>query len=431
MDYSIVWQSFGTVVVYLLCCNKNSPPPILTFEFIHRLVDVITSYFGSLSIAKITTNNDTLTLLINEMIDEGIPITTDPNQLKDLIPFKSLFSKILTSANTLTSTTPKTQVASETSSTSTVPWRRSNVRYTNNEMYVDVEETINVILKPSTSLKSSKLLSSKSFDSAFYSFKSQTHLVPIVGTIDGQINLLTHLTGAPQLLLNLSIPNLKLLPSFHRCVELSKWASNRSLSFIPPDGLCTLMNYQIDLDASNSYFGLIEVDYQSGLGVMKNEFEIRLFIKEDKQAAKIENLTLEIYCAASEGEDKDVNDSSVTSMKTNRVTHGDFSYKGNGKAEWNLRSVATGTQASLHGTLLTNNLDAENPFESEGTTVETNVEPIEPIYVKMNYQHKGSVPSGLKVDGLKVVSSRGMPDAVKPYKGVKYTTKTGDFIIRT
>jgi hypothetical protein len=401
------------------------------------LVDVIISYFGSLSIAKITTNNDTLTLLINQMIDEGIPITTDPNQLKDLIPFKSLFSKILTSANTLTTSTPKTQMVSETSSASTVPWRRSNVRYTNNEMYVDVEETIDVILKPTTSTnaKSSKLLSSKSFDSAFYSFKSHTHLVPIVGTINGQINLLTHLTGVPQLLLNLSIPNLKLLPSFHRCVELSKWTSNGSLSFIPPDGLCTLMNYQIDLDSSNGYFGLVEVDYQTGLGMMKNEFEIKLFIKEDKQAAKIENLTIEIYCAASDAEDKDKdvvdNDSLVTNIKTNRVTHGDFSYKGNGNAEWNLRTVTTGTQVSFHGTLLTSNLDKENPFESEGTTSETKTKPIEPIYIKMNYHHKGSVPSGLKVDGLKVVSSRGMPDAVKPYKGVKYITKTGDFIIRT
>ena len=34
--------------------------------------------------------------------------------------------------------------------TSDIPWRRSNVKHTNNEMYVDVIETVNVIIKPTT-----------------------------------------------------------------------------------------------------------------------------------------------------------------------------------------------------------------------------------------------------------------------------------------
>ena len=33
--------------------------------------------------------------------------------------------------------------------------------------------------------------------------------------------------------------------SFHQCVKLGKWDSNRSVSFVPPDGDFELMSYRI------------------------------------------------------------------------------------------------------------------------------------------------------------------------------------------
>ena len=54
-----------------------------------------------------------------------------------------------------------------------------------------------------------------------------------------------------------------------------------------------------------------------------------------------------------------------------------------------------------------------------------------PSYIKLSYSHKGPVPSGLKVDSLKIISAKGLGDTVKPYKGVKYMTKSGNYIVRS
>lgn len=428
-DYYIVLERVKNLIIYVLCSTKIKLNPVMPLEFIHHLIHAISDYFGTpLTVSKIEANNDTLTLLIKEMIDDGVPNTTDTNQLRDLVPFKTFISKILNSsvANSVKNVSVvggvrRTGIPStpqETPQMSEVPWRRSNVRYTNNEMYVDIVETINVILKP-TSKSSSKLLSSKSFDSAFYSFKSNNRLIPITGTVNGKINFLSHLTGIPQLLLTLNIPNLNLLPSFHQCIDLDKWEYSKSLSFIPPDGASTLMSYQIDMNSKNDHLGLIDIDYQSGLGTLKNEFEIKLFVKDEKSVSKVENLYVEIICQEEESKD------TITNIKSSRATHGDFSYKGKGRAEWNLRTVNTGIQPILHGSIFTNSIDeTEEKAEAPITLVE-------PIYIRLNYDHKGCVPSGLKVDSLKMVSTKGMPEGVKPYKGVKYITKTGDFIIRS
>lgn len=452
-DYYIVLEKVRNLIIYVLCSTKTKLNPVMALELIHHLINVICDYFGTpLTVSKIEANNDTLTLLINEMIDDGIPNTTDTNRLRDLVPFKTLISKILNSS--MASTVKNVSVAGgikrtgvgigsnnlkDSQQISQVPWRRSNVRYTNNEMYVDVIETINVLLKPITT-SSTKLLSSKSFDSAFYSFKSNNKLVPITGTINGEINFLSHLTGIPELLLNFNIPNLILLPSFHQCIDIEKWESNKSLSFIPADGLSTLMNYQIDLSSKNDYLGLIDIDYQTGLGNLKNEFEIKLFIKDQKSVGKIENLSVEIFCkfddvdegngdTYSNNNTKTPGHDSVINIKSNRLTHGDFSYKGKGRAEWNIRNVVTGIQPVLRGSLLSYNIDESNAFKEE--SVVSVVNKIEPTYIRLNYDHKGCVPSGLKVDSLKIISTKGMPEGVKPYKGVKYITKTGDFIVRT
>lgn len=53
---------------------------------------------------------------------------------------------------------------------------------------------------------------------------------------------------------------------------------------------------------------------------------------------------------------------------------------------------------------------------------------VEPMYLKVGYQNKGSVPSGISVKSLNIIS--GLPGKVKPYKGVKYTTLTGDVQVR-
>ena len=144
---------------YLLCKEIDNANPLIPSIFIQRLIEVMEDYFGDLNSVKIEANNEILTLLLYQMLDDGTPYITDFNKLRDLVSYKSLLSKLLSSATTVASKATGTAMSNKgpldlhktnNHQTSDIPWRRSNVKHTNNEMYVDVIETVNVIIKPTT-----------------------------------------------------------------------------------------------------------------------------------------------------------------------------------------------------------------------------------------------------------------------------------------
>lgn len=448
--------------IYMLCLlllyGKGSVyNPLIPYVLINRLVEVMQEYFGTpLTSTKIDANNDTLTLLINEMIDDGIPNITNFNRLRDLVLLKSFLSKILSTSNELAAAATHKSLASllKVSSSSSkiddevIPWRRSNVKYTNNEMFVDVVEEVNVTLRPKRGRK--KTSAAQNLDSAFYSLSAWTptqRLVPVTGNINGRIDCLCHVSGVPrlQILLNLASTYIE-APQFHPCIKTENWDRSRSLSFIPPDGQSTLMTYMVDLDTLPEktllkMLGLLEFDCQQELGLNHNEFELRIIALKLHSVSKIESISVEMFAhvpTTSNNIAKNENESNdVTNIKTIRVTHGDFSYKGNGKGEWTIKNLSTGNQPVFRGSITTGSSTGLSESSSTISLNENLVDAdngvpkaVAPLYYNVSFTYKGHVPSGLKVDSLKVVSAQGLGDSVKPYKGVKYITKSGDFTIR-
>lgn len=49
-----------------------------------------------------------------------------------------------------------------------------------------------------------------------------------------------------------------------------------------------------------------------------------------------------------------------------------------------------------------------------------------PRSILLDFSIRGSLLSGLKVDSLNIVGGKGLPETVKPYKGVKYISRAGD-----
>lgn len=479
-DYYVSFQKTKSLIIYVLCSYKDTFNPVLPYIFIRRLLEVMEDYFGSpLAVVKIEANSDTLTLLLSEMIDDGIPNITEFNKLREIIPFKGFFSKLLSASTdlasaatqksftSLTHNTRKVEKQLATTDDTSTPWRRSNVVYTNNEMYVDITETLNVILKPipAKGTQGGSYVSPSAIDSAFYSTISQptTKLVPITGSILGKIEFLSHLTGVPYLHMALQCDRLDFgLPSFHRCIRLDRWNKTPGdLYFIPPDGKSTLMNYEIDLDSvdrskRDDILNLFTIDFKYNLGPKGRDFEIFFSINSHKNVSKVENLSIGIHCTdvsdgkqngdtsskASSSADSADSDIKVESIKTTKVTHGDFLFKGNGMGEWNLRSIVAGAVCVLHGTIITNkdrnedggyyaeSFDSNNLIEGD-YNADVPEHKVRPAFLTLNYLSKGSVPSGLKVDSLKIISAKGLGETVKPYKGVKYITKTENFIIRS
>ncbi|KAF2274954.1 adaptor protein complex 3 Mu3A [Westerdykella ornata] len=238
--YSIIQDQ----LLFLAPCSTDGEP-LEVLEFLHRVADVLEDYLGSpLLASKIESNYDVVAQLLSEMVDGGIISCTEPNALRDLVEAPT-FMKSLLGGVGLPSTTPSSLAPSATpfslssrppisgrtspggtQTSSPVPWRRANVRHTSNELYVDIVETLSVIIAPSGR--------------------------PLSAIANGTIAFTSKVSGVPDLYLQLGCPggiaHTMALPAFHPCVRLNKWRDRPGdLSFVPPDGRFVLAGYEVDL----------------------------------------------------------------------------------------------------------------------------------------------------------------------------------------
>ena len=71
---------------YLACCTNQEVSPLLVLEFLHRIADTFVDYFGNPADESAMKDNfSTVYQLLEEMVDYGWPLTTEPNALKAMI----------------------------------------------------------------------------------------------------------------------------------------------------------------------------------------------------------------------------------------------------------------------------------------------------------------------------------------------------------
>ncbi|GJW45588.1 AP-3 complex subunit mu [Tanacetum coccineum] len=144
-------------------------------------------YLGGLNEDVIKDNFVIVYELLDEMIDNGFPLTTEPNILRDMIAPPNIVSKML----------------------SVVTGNSSNVNDT---------------LPGATYLVDGVLVKCEIF---------------------GVVEVNSHLSGIPDLTLSFANPSILNDVQFHPCVRFRPWESQQLLSFVPPDGLFKLMNYRV------------------------------------------------------------------------------------------------------------------------------------------------------------------------------------------
>ncbi|CDW54178.1 AP 3 complex subunit mu 1 [Trichuris trichiura] len=201
--------------LFFVAAVKVELPPLVVVEFLHRVVDIVILYFDECSDTVIKDNLVTLYELLDEMLDNGYPLTTEPNVLQELIKPPSFFRNL---SNTVTGKSNVSEIL-PVGQLSNIPWRRSGVRYNNNEAYFDVVEEIDAIIDKSGNL--------------------------VFGEIHGFVDCCIKLSGMPDLTLSFVNPRLFDDVSFHPCVRLKRWEADRVLSFVPPDGRFRLMTFHI------------------------------------------------------------------------------------------------------------------------------------------------------------------------------------------
>ncbi|KAH9991663.1 mu-adaptin 3 [Russula compacta] len=344
-----------------LCPISGDIDPLYAFTFIRTFLDILIEYFGE---------------LLEEVLDAGgHPLTTSPNALRDIVLPPSLITKILSVTGVSGVSGPTTNSLSAFSSP--IPWRKTGVRYNNNEIYFDMVETLDAVVNKNGAIVTSSVL--------------------------GRVDVNCKLSGA---CLNTRPPpdpyecHTITEPSFHPCVRLNRFARSKSLSFVPPDGRFTLMEYRFDPSASKPGAApaltaaaaaqlQVQVPFtlRAALSVTDHggEFELTFV----PRAATLDDVAVELYLGAGA--------SSATCSTS--MGGGEWTYvTARRTLRWSLSPTASGRTATLQGTFAS--ADA-HPRPARAAQVSFALPP-------------GALLSTLKVDQLKLGG-----ETYKPYKGVR------------
>ncbi|KAL7282033.1 hypothetical protein ACG7TL_003500 [Trametes sanguinea] len=207
-----------------LCPVSGDVDPLYAFAFLQTFIEILHEYFGHVSAETLKQNFDVVYQLLEETLDSGgHPLTTSPNALRDIVIPPTLLNKVLSVAGV---SGLATSSANSHPFASPIPWRKTGVRYNNNEIFFDVIETLDAVVN-----------------------KNGT---TAVSSVWGRVETNCKLSGTPDLLLTFSNASTLNDCSFHPCVRLQRWARDKVLSFVPPDGKFKLMEYRyVPISASS------------------------------------------------------------------------------------------------------------------------------------------------------------------------------------
>ncbi|OXG85862.1 AP-3 complex subunit mu [Cryptococcus neoformans Gb118] len=372
--------------LYFLVPIGQEVNPLFAFSFLESLLDILRNYLGDVTEATIKDNFDIVYMIIEETLDEGHPMTTETEMLKEIVLPPSLVRKIFGAAGVsgLQSTTTAPFTAP-------IPWRRPGVRHNNNEIYFDIEESLDAIVDR----------------------RGNT----LTSSVWGRINCNSRLSGNPDLLLNFSDPKRMHQCSFHPCIRYSRWMKDGVLSFIPPDGKFRLMEYEC---ASDNARTSVPIQLKTGLTIEDYGGRFTLTLSSRLNTRPLEDINVSIFLgkgatsvnANASGERRPLH----TQIGKEEAAEG---FVGGGNWEfdphtqilkWHLASlVSTERSPTLTGTFTSSEaLPIVSPSFDVGFTIQ-------------NYSY-----SNLRVNQLKVQGDV----MYKPFKGVKMIGRAGKIEVR-
>jgi AP-3 complex subunit mu len=211
--------------------------PLFAFSFLQTFVDILFEYFGTVNAATLKDNFDVVYQLLEETLDAGgYPLTTYPNALREIVLPPSLLSKLLNVAGANLGPTINSNFGMGGPFSSPIPWRKSVVKHTNNEIYFDLVECLRGVVNKWVL---SALLILLSLIVILY-----RHGTPVSTNVWGTIETNAKLSGTPDC--SLSFTNTQLMAdlAFHPCVRIQRWTRDKVLSFVPPDGKFVLCEYR-------------------------------------------------------------------------------------------------------------------------------------------------------------------------------------------
>merc|ERR1719228_3192617 len=240
----------------------------MVFEFLLKVTDCMQSYFGKVSEENIKNNFVLIYELLDEILDFGYPQNTDTGVLKTFITQQGIRTQ-----------TKEEQAQITSQVTGQIGWRREGIKYRRNELFLDVLESVNLLMSPQGQVLSAHVAGKvvmKSYLSGMPECKFG---------INDKITMESKGKAADESKTKSSIAIDDC--QFHQCVKLSKFETEHAISFIPPDGEYELMRYRTTKDISLP-FRVIPLVREVGRTKLEVKVVIKSNFKHSLLAQKIE-----------------------------------------------------------------------------------------------------------------------------------------------
>ncbi|KAJ1398956.1 clathrin assembly complex, medium subunit, partial [Ochromonadaceae sp. CCMP2298] len=364
--------------IFMIATTASETQPLLIIELLHRIFEIFDEYLGGVDEATIKDNFSLVYQLLEEMMDFGYPLTMEPNALKAMIKPPTVISRL---ASTLGGSTNVSDVLPD-GTISNMPWRKTGVQYSQNEIYLDIIEEIDAIV--------------------------DRHGQVITSEVNGVIAANAKLSGVPDLTLSFSDPGVIDDCSFHPCVRYSRFERDKVVSFVPPDGVFELMRYRVNTHGNvvapcycQPQFSFDPANNQGSVNVVLGIKTVNsLVFPGSKPALVVEDVEVLIPFSRS-----------VRTANLKATTGTVLFDEASKVARWTIGKLQEDSKyPTLSGTILLhpNSVSQEAPAVQLGWRV-----PLASV-------------SGLSVASLQLSNER-----YKPYKGVRTVAKSGKFQVRS
>eukprot|EP01138_Halocafeteria_seosinensis_P015897 gb/GECG01016223.1/.p1 GENE.gb/GECG01016223.1/~~gb/GECG01016223.1/.p1 ORF type:complete len:460 (+),score=37.21 gb/GECG01016223.1/:1-1380(+) len=361
--------------IFLVAVTRSNANSIMVFRFLYAMVEVLKGYFGPDFDEESLRDNFTLVYeLLDEVLDFGYPQTCAFDVLKLYI-------------NLGKQQTPN-EVSEQKKITSTITgkrdWRREGIVYKKNEIFIDVLESVNILVSTSGNLLRSDV----------------TGKVVLKALLSGMPDCKLGLNDKLQLESNRgkSQKSVELEDvSFHRCVQLGKFDTDRTITFVPPDGEFELMRYRIS-SGIQIPFRILPVVEERGPELVSADVKVVAPFSEQLNGV---NLVIKIPTPPSTARARIV--SSIGRAK----------YQPEQRAiVWRIRKFPGKTEATLHADISLIRTTTKKQWSKPPITAEFQV----PMFTS----------SGLQVRSCKV-HEKSNPEVTK---WVRYVTRAGQYQVR-
>ncbi|RKP26670.1 AP-1 complex subunit MU-1-like protein [Syncephalis pseudoplumigaleata] len=131
--------------VYLLALTRKNSNATSILLYLHKLAQVYTEYFKTLEEESIRDNFVLTYELLDEMMDFGFPQITETKILKEYITQEGFKLE-------------RTPVRPPNAVTNAVSWRSEGIRYRKNEVFLDVIESVNLMVSATGNVLRSEIL---------------------------------------------------------------------------------------------------------------------------------------------------------------------------------------------------------------------------------------------------------------------------------